>query len=52
MSQKLHGEYMDVYEGIQSKIVNSYLGRVDKENKNKLRAGNVIPNIRTWVYFR
>ena len=48
--QKLHEEYMDVYEGIQSEIVSSnrfdensnlsttYLERVDKENKNKLRA--------------
>ena len=50
MPQKLHEEYMDIYEGIQSEIVSAtrfgensdlsttYLGRVDKENKNKLRA--------------
>ena len=43
--QKLHEEYMDIYVGIQSEIVNAarfdensdlsmtYLGRVDKENK-------------------
>ena len=46
---------MDVYEGIQSEIVSSnrfdensdlsttYLGRVDKENKNKLRAKESFP---------
>ena len=50
MPRKLQEEYMDVYEGIQSEIVSSnrfdensnlstkYLGRVHKENKNKLRA--------------
>ena len=50
MPQKLHEEYMDIYEGIQSEIVSAtrfdensdlsttYLGRVDKENKNKLTA--------------
>ena len=55
MPQKLHGEYMDVYEGIQSEIVSSnrfdensnlsttYLGRVNKENKNKLRAEESFP---------
>ena len=54
-SQKLQEEYMDVYEGIQSEIVNSnrfdknsnisttYLGRVDKENKTKLRAEESFP---------
>ena len=53
--QKLHEECMDVYEGIQSEIVSSnrfdensdlsttYLGRVDKENKNKLRAEGSFP---------
>ena len=63
MPPKLHEEYMDMYEGIQSEIVSTtrfdensnlsttYLGRIDKENKNKLRA-EVIPNLRTWVYFR
>ena len=55
MPQKLHEEYMDAYEGIQSEIVSSnrfdensnlsttYLGRVDKENKNKLRAEESFP---------
>ena len=55
MPQKLHEEYMDIYEGIQSEIVSSnrfdensnlsttYLGRVDKENKNKLRAEESFP---------
>ena len=55
MPQKLHEEYMDIYEGIQSEIVSSnrfdensdlsttYLGRVDKENKNKLREEESFP---------
>ena len=55
MPQKLQEEYMDIYEGIQSEIVCSnrfdensdlsttYLGRVDKENKNKLRAEESFP---------
>ena len=55
MPQRLHEEYMDIYEDIQSEIVNSnrfdensnlsttYLGRVDKENKNKLRAEESFP---------
>ena len=46
---------MDIYEGIQSEKMNSnrfdensyisttYLGRVDKENKNKLRAEESFP---------
>ena len=53
--QKLQEEYMDIYERIQSEIVSSnrfdensylsttYLGRVDKENKNKLRAEESFP---------
>ena len=53
--QKLHGEYMDIYEGIQSEIISAtrfdensdlsttYLGRVDKENKGKLRAEESFP---------
>ena len=53
--QKLQEEYMDVYERIQSEIVNSnrfdensdisktYLGRVDKENKSKLRPEESFP---------
>ena len=52
---KLHEEYMDVYEGIQSEIVSAtrfdensnlsttYLGRIDKESKNKLRAEESFP---------
>ena len=55
MPQKLQEEYMDVYEGIKSEIVSSnrfdensnlsttYLGRVDKENQNKLRAEESFP---------
>ena len=55
MPQKLQEGYMDVYEGIQSEIVSSnrfnensdlstmYLGRVDKESKNKLRAEESFP---------
>ena len=47
MPQKLQEEYLDMYEGIQSEVVSSnrfnensdlsttYLGRADKENKNK-----------------
>ena len=46
---------MDIYEGIQSKIVSSnrfdensdlsttYLGRVDKESQNKLKAEESFP---------
>ena len=55
MPQKLHEEYMDIYKGIQSEKVSSnrlaensdlsttYLGRVDKEYKNKLRAEESFP---------
>ena len=55
MPQKLHEKYMDIYEGIQSEIVSAtrfaensnlsttYLGRLDKENKNKLRAEESFP---------
>ena len=54
-SQKLQEEYMDIYEGIQLGIVSSnrfdensdlsttYLGRVDKENQNKLKAEESFP---------
>ena len=53
--QKIQEEYMDVYEGIQSEIISSnrfnensdlsmtYLGKADKENKNKLRAEESFP---------
>ena len=55
MPQKLQEEYMDMYEGIQSEIVSSnrfdenselsttYLGRINKENKDKLRAEEPFP---------
>ena len=55
MPLKLCKEYMDVYEGIQSEIVRAtrfdensdlsttYLGRTNKENKNKLRAEESFP---------
>ena len=64
MPQKLHEEYMDLYEGIQTEIVSSnrfdensdlsttYLGRVDKENITQVKGRRVIPNIRASVYFR
>ena len=53
--QKLQEEYMDIYEGIHSEVVSSnrfdensdisttYLGRVDKENQHKLKAGKSFP---------
>ena len=53
--QKFQEEYMNIYEGIQSEIVSAtrvdensdlsttYLGRVDKENKNKLKAEESFP---------
>ena len=52
---KLHEEYLDVYDGIQSEIVNTssfneksdlsttYLGRSDKERNDKLKAEEVFP---------
>ena len=53
--QKLQEEYMDIYEGIHSEIVSSnrfdensnistaYLGRIEKENQNKLKAEESFP---------
>ena len=53
--QKLHEEYMDIYEGIQSEMVSAtrfdensdlsttYLERVDKENEDKLKAEESFP---------
>ena len=50
MPQKLQEEYMDIFEGIHSEIVNSnrfdensnisttYLGRVDNDDQNILKA--------------
>ena len=62
---KLHKEYLDIYEGIQSEIVNTTrfnensdlsmtcLGRSNKARNGKLKAeSRVIPNFRTWVYIR
>ena len=55
MPLKLHKEYMDIYAAIQSGIVSAtrfnenfyltttYLGRIDKESKNKLRAEESFP---------
>ena len=55
MPHKLHGEYLDMYEGIQSKIVNTtrfyensdfsttYLGRSNKAKNNKLKAEESFP---------
>ena len=55
MPLKLCEEYVDVYEGIQSEIVSvtrfnensdlstTFLGRTDKENKDKLRAEESFP---------
>ena len=53
--QRLHEEYMDIYGAIQSEIVSAtrfdensdlsttYLGRTNKENKDKLRAEESFP---------
>ena len=55
MPQKLHEEHMDIYKGIHLEIVSAtrfdensdlsttYLGRVDKENKHKVRAEESFP---------
>ena len=55
MPLKLHEEYLDVYEGIQSEIVNStrfsknsdlrttYLGRSDRTRNDKLKAEESFP---------
>ena len=63
-SQKLQEEYMDIYEGIHSEVVGSnrfdknsdisttYLGRVDKENQQKIKSRGVISYLRTWLHFR
>ena len=53
--QKLQEEYMDIYQEIHSEVVSSnifdensdisttYLGRVDKENQDKLKAEELFP---------
>ena len=53
--QKLKAEYLDVYEGIQAEIIHAtrfdensdvsttYLGRTDRENKDKLKAAESFP---------
>ena len=53
--QKVQEEYMDIYEGIHPEIVSSnrfhknsdisttYLGRIEKENQNKLKAEESFP---------
>ena len=55
MPHKLHKEYLDVYEGIQSEIVNTtrfdensdlgttYLGRSDKTRNDKLKVEESFP---------
>ena len=55
MPHKLHEEYLDVYEGIQSEIANStrfdensdqsmtYLGRMNKARNDKLKAEESFP---------
>ena len=55
MPHKLHEEYLDIYEGIQSEIVNAtrfdensdlsttYLGKSDKTRNNKLRVEESFP---------
>ena len=60
--EKLKGEYLDVYEGIQSEILNTtsfdensdlstaYLGRVDLIKKQQNQSRRIISNIRTRVY--
>ena len=54
-SHKLHEEYLDIYEGIQSEIVNTirfdensdwsttYLGKSDKSRNDKLKAEESFP---------
>ena len=56
MPHKLHEEHLDVYEGIQSEIVNTtrfdensdlsttYLGRLDKTRNDKLKSEESFPN--------
>ena len=60
MPLKLHEEYLDVYEGIQSEIVNTtifnensdlsttYLGRSDRARNDKLKAEESFPISEHW----
>ena len=60
----LREEYLDIYKGIHSKIVNTtrfdensdlsttYLGRSDRSKSDKHKAGRAFPHIRTLVYIR
>ena len=60
MPHRLHKEYLDVYEGIQSEIVNTtrfdensdlsttYLGRLDKVRNDKLKAEEPFPISEHW----
>ena len=61
---KLCKEYLDVYDGIQSEIVNTsrfnensdlnmtYLDRSDKSKKWQIEGRRIISNFRAWVYIR
>ena len=60
--QKLQEEYMDIYEVIHLEIVSSnrldensdisttYLGRIEKENQNKLKVEESYPIIIEWLH--
>ena len=57
----LREEYIDVYEGFHSEIVNTtrfdensdlsttYLGRSDRSKNDKLKVEGIFSHIRTWV---
>ena len=61
---KLHKEYLDVYEGIESDIVNTtrfnensdlsmtYLSGSDRTRNEQVDSKGLIPNFRTWVNIR
>ena len=60
MPEKLMGEYLDVYKGIQSEILNTtkfdensdlsttYLGRVDTTRTSKIKAEETFPISEQW----
>ena len=64
MSEKLKGEYLDIYKGIQSEILSTtrfdessdfsttYLGRVDTTRASKIKAEERVSYIRTKVHSR